>query len=70
MEPARRILAMVLGERARQLRYPTLVLLTALVFVADLLVPDLLPFVDEALLGLLTLLLSSIRERREAGGSG
>lgn len=63
MEPARRILAIVLGERARQLRYPTLLLLTALVFLVDLLVPDLVPFVDEVLLGLLTLLLSTIRAR-------
>lgn len=63
MKPARRILAAILGERAQRLRYPTLLLVTALVFVVDLVVPDLLPFVDEILLGLLTLLLSAIRKR-------
>lgn len=70
MEISRKILASVLGERARQLRYPTLVLVTALVFLVDLVVPDLLPFVDEALLGLLTLLLGAIRERRGAERRG
>lgn len=69
MEISRKVLATVLGERARQLRYPTLVLVTAVVFLVDLLVPDLLPFIDEALLGLLTLLLVAIRERRGAGRS-
>jgi hypothetical protein len=54
---------MFLGERAQQLRYPTLVLLTGLAFLVDLVVPDLVPFVDEILLGLLTLLLSTIRAR-------
>lgn len=63
MELARRILAMVLGERARRLRYPTLVLVTGLAFLVDLLVPDLIPLVDEILLGLLTLLFSAIRAR-------
>lgn len=70
MEVARKILAAVLGDRARRLRYPTLLLLTALVFLADVLVPDLLPFVDEVLLGLATLVLSRLRERGDEGGSG
>jgi hypothetical protein len=63
MGAARKILTTFLGERAQRLRYPTLLLLTASVFLVDLFVPDLLPFVDEILLGLLTLLLSAIRER-------
>lgn len=46
------------------LRYPQLFLLTATLFVVDLAVPDMVPFVDEILLGLLTLLLARLRDRR------
>lgn len=67
MELARRILTMILGERAQSFRYPTLVLLTGVFFVIDLFVPDLLPFVDEILLGLLTLLLAAVRSRGNEG---
>lgn len=70
MDLARRILVAIIGERARRLRYPTLLLLTALAFLVDVLVPDLLPFVDEILLGLATLVLSRIREREGDGSSG
>ncbi|MCU7815621.1 MAG: hypothetical protein KZQ89_14005 [Candidatus Thiodiazotropha sp. (ex Lucinoma kastoroae)] len=41
---------------ADKLRFRQLFLLTASLFVIDLLIPDLIPFVDELLLGLLTLL--------------
>ncbi len=41
-----------------QLRFPYLFVLTAGVFFLDLLVPDLVPFADEILLGLGTLLLA------------
>jgi hypothetical protein len=46
------------------LRFPVLMLVTALLFVADLVVPDLIPLADEVLLGLATLLLASWRKRR------
>ncbi|HZH43115.1 MAG TPA: DUF6116 family protein [Lysobacter sp.] len=46
------------------LRHPTLFKLTALVFVLDLFIPDLLPFADEILLGLGTLLLANWKNRR------
>lgn len=46
---------------ASKLRFPKLFLLTAGLFAADLIVPDFIPFVDEILLGLLTLLLGSLR---------
>lgn len=49
---------------ARRLRFPTLFFVTAAVFVLNLLVPDPLPFVDELLLGLGTLLLAALRHRR------
>ena len=43
------------------LRFPQLFTLTATLFVLDLVIPDLIPFVDEILLGLLTVLLGSMR---------
>jgi hypothetical protein len=46
-----------------RLRYPTLLALTAVLFVADLVVPDVVPFADELLLGLLTLVLARLRTR-------
>ena len=51
-------------QSAGRLRYPKLLALTAAVFVVDLVIPDLIPFVDEILLGLGTLLLSRLRTRR------
>lgn len=54
------------------LRFPRLAMITAGLFVADLLIPDLIPFVDEILLGLGTLLLSQLRKRKQpvAGKAG
>ena len=46
------------------LRYPTLFKLVGVLFVVDFFVPDLVPFVDEILLALGTLLLGSLRSRR------
>ncbi len=46
-----------------QLRFPYLFVLTAGVFFLDLLVPDLVPFADEILLGLGTLLLSKLKRK-------
>jgi hypothetical protein len=46
---------------ASKLRFPKLFLLTAGLFVATLIVPDPIPLADEILLGLLTLLLGSLR---------
>ena len=59
-------------KRAARMRFPTLTLLAGLVLLADLVFPDALPFVDELLLGLGTLILGSLRRRREdpAGGPG
>jgi hypothetical protein len=55
---------------ARRLRFPYLFALTAILFVMDLLVPDAIPFVDELLLGLLTLLFASLRKRPGQGSEG
>ena len=49
---------------AGRLRFPTLFLITGGLFLFDLVVPDLVPFVDEILLGLGTLILSSWKRGR------
>ncbi len=51
------LLGPVLGWFGK-LSYPRLFVATAALFVADTLVPDFIPFVDELLLGLGTLLLA------------
>jgi hypothetical protein len=56
---------------AGSLRFPRLALLTAALFIADLLIPDVIPFVDEILLGLGTLLLTQLRRgKRSTTGPG
>lgn len=44
-----------------RLKFPQLFAFTATLFVLDLLIPDLIPFIDEILLGLATLLLGTMR---------
>ena len=46
---------------AARLRFPTLFWITAGIFVVDLIVPDFIPFADEILLGLATLILSNLQ---------
>jgi hypothetical protein len=48
---------------AAGLRYPTLFKLVGVLFLVDFFVPDLMPFADEILLALGTLLLGSLRRR-------
>ena len=50
---------------ARKLRYPTLFKLTAALFALSMLLPDPLPFVDEILFGLATLLLANWKKRKD-----
>ena len=49
---------------AERLRFPWLFAVTAVLFVVDVLVPDFIPFADEILLGLLTMLFGVWRKRR------
>ena len=66
--PVARLLRPLLApflQFAAKLRASHLLLLAPTLFVADLLIPDVLPFVDEILLGLATLLLA----RRKTGGT-
>ena len=48
---------------ASTLRFPRLLAVTAALFVIDLFFPDVVPFVDEILLGLISLLLASLKKR-------
>jgi hypothetical protein len=50
-----------------RLRYPWVFALLLVLFLADLIVPDPIPFVDELMLGLLTFLVGSWRTRRTNG---
>ena len=45
------------------MRFPWLVAVTAALFVVNVIVPDALPFVDEILLGLVTVMLARIKRR-------
>lgn len=62
---ARTTLLAPLLAAASRLRFPTLLGLTALLFVVDLIVPDAIPLVDEILLGLATAVLASLRKRKD-----
>ena len=46
---------------AERLRFPQLFLLALTLFILELLLPDVIPFVDEILLALATLILSALR---------
>lgn len=48
---------------AAGLRFPKLMAVTAALFLVDLIIPDMIPFADELLLGLLSLLLASLKKR-------
>lgn len=48
---------------ASRLRFPYLVLLTAVLFVLNLFIPDVLPLADELIMGLVTVLLASFRKK-------
>jgi hypothetical protein len=54
----------LLGRYGAGLRFPHLLLLTGACFALDLVLPDGLPFLDEILLGLMTLLFAVWRSRR------
>ncbi len=61
--PRNALVSGVVAYLAR-LRFPTLMLVTAALFAVDLIVPDMLPFADEVLLGLLTALFATWRRDR------
>lgn len=60
-----RILLKPFMRWAEKLRHPTLFRITALLFVVDLLVPDFIPFADEILLGLATMIFANWKNHGE-----
>ena len=46
-------------------RFPTLMMLGGLLFLVNLLLPDPIPFVDEILMLIATVLIGSVRSRKE-----
>ena len=65
--PTKSLLTQMVNRFAPRLRFPQLFALTATLFLLDLVIPDLIPFVDEILLGLATLLLGSMKTRPPQG---
>jgi hypothetical protein len=63
MKLARAPIVALLLRYLGRLRFPYLLAVTALLFLVDFVVPDLVPFVDEVLLGLATLILAAWRKR-------
>jgi hypothetical protein len=61
--PRATLIGWVVARLAR-LRFPALFVVSAGLFVLDLVVPDLIPFADEVMLGLATALLASWRKRK------
>jgi uncharacterized membrane protein YesL len=47
------------------LRFPVLLLVTAALLLVDLVVPDVIPFVDEVLLALIVAVLARLKRRRK-----
>jgi len=54
---------------AARLRYPRLLGITLALFILDLLIPDLVPFVDEILLGLISLVLAGMKKKGDEPSS-
>ena len=50
------------------MRFPTLFAIAGALFLLDLLIPDFIPFADELLLGLVTLMLASFETAQAAAG--
>ncbi len=63
MALARTPIVAFLMRYAQRLRFPTLFVIAASLFLVDLVVPDVIPFGDEILLGLGTTLLATLKKR-------
>jgi hypothetical protein len=51
---------------ASGLRFPFVFFLMAILFVLNLFIPDVIPFVDEIIMGLLAVLLANLRKKPES----
>jgi len=52
-------------QYAARLRYPKLLALFLGLFTLDLIIPDFIPFADEILLGLISLLLAGLKKKKK-----
>ena len=50
---------------ASRLRFPVLFFISLFVFLIDLVIPEPIPFVDEILLGLIALMLGTLKKRKK-----
>lgn len=55
---------------ASSLRFPYLLLLTSALFFLNLFVPDVIPLVDEIIMGLIAVVLASLRKKRPEEARG
>ena len=62
--PTRSPVQEIVGSLVGRLKYPWVFVLLATVFIADTIIPDPIPFVDEAMLALLTFLVGSWGARK------
>jgi len=65
-KPIRSPVQEIVGSLVGRLRYPWVFVLLAVVFIADTIIPDPIPFVDEIMLALLTFLVGTWRTRRQS----
>ncbi len=54
----------------QRLRFPQLFILFGALFVADLFIPDFVPFIDEIMLGVLTVMTAMWKKERSDTGDG
>ena len=63
-------LASRLTRYLESLRFPWLLLVTLALFLVNVFVPDVLPFVDEILLALVAVILARVKRRPQTDGNG
>lgn len=68
MSPIPRFVPGIVRRWLGRLRFPQLFVITAILFAVNLAIPDAIPFIDEILLGLGSLLLGSLRKKEEDAG--
>jgi len=59
----RGVIPALMAKFAGRLRFPQLFAFTGTLFLLDMVIPDLIPFADELMLGLLTLMLGTWKKR-------
>ena len=57
-------------KNANQLKFRNLFFLVVSIFIIDLLIPDIIPFIDEIILGLMAIILANWKKGRIQGEEG